>query len=260
MHLSQRKLCTRKMELALEGKSYLDFNWVARPWRRTLTNGSDVKYVFSLTNGSDVKYVFPLTNGNDVNTYFRVVHARWVAYTSPVPWGVCDAGYLPLLMPFFMSLGKESNASVCGEEKEAAWNWFYNTVQHWKQHTHQDDAQLSGDIGGTKSREVGDHKPDFALTKWNWISRNWVTVYALFTPLDRLTSVLRRTCGCSCRDGFLATVWIGYLHRNCFKYASCLRSIAGDYWVRRRCLAWLPCAVTLSIVRWKLFELTSCQW
>ena len=34
------------MELALEVKFHLDFHWVTRPWRRTLTNGSDVKYVF----------------------------------------------------------------------------------------------------------------------------------------------------------------------------------------------------------------------
>ena len=87
------------MELALEVKFYLDFHWVTQPWRRTLTNGRDVKYVFprcllnadqwkgrqirisavsaerwpmegtsnpyfrgvcwTLTNGRDVKYVFP---------------------------------------------------------------------------------------------------------------------------------------------------------------------------------------------------------
>ena len=50
------------MELALQVKFYFDFHRVTRPWRRTLTNGSDVKYVFPLTNGSDVK-----------NTYFRGV-------------------------------------------------------------------------------------------------------------------------------------------------------------------------------------------
>ena len=33
------------MELALEVKVHLDFHWVTRPWRRTLTNGNDVKYV-----------------------------------------------------------------------------------------------------------------------------------------------------------------------------------------------------------------------
>ena len=47
MHLSQQKSCTRKMELVLEVKFYLDFHWVTGPWWRTLTNGSDVKYVFS---------------------------------------------------------------------------------------------------------------------------------------------------------------------------------------------------------------------
>ena len=47
MRLSQHKLCTWKMELALAVKFYLDFHWITRPWRRTLTNGSDVKYVFS---------------------------------------------------------------------------------------------------------------------------------------------------------------------------------------------------------------------
>ena len=47
MHLSQHELCTRKMELALEVKFYLNYHWAARPWRRTLTNGSDIKYVFS---------------------------------------------------------------------------------------------------------------------------------------------------------------------------------------------------------------------
>ena len=41
-----RKLCTRKSEFALEVKSYLDFHRVTRPWRQTLINGSDVKYVF----------------------------------------------------------------------------------------------------------------------------------------------------------------------------------------------------------------------
>ena len=40
------KLCTRKTEFALEVKFYLDFHRVTQPWRRTLTNGSDVKYVF----------------------------------------------------------------------------------------------------------------------------------------------------------------------------------------------------------------------
>ena len=58
MHLSQHALCTRKMELALELKFYLGFHWVTLTWRRTLTNESDVKYVFPLTNGIDVKYVF----------------------------------------------------------------------------------------------------------------------------------------------------------------------------------------------------------
>ena len=46
MHLSQHKLCTRETELALELKFYLDFHRVTWPLRRTLTNGSDVKYVF----------------------------------------------------------------------------------------------------------------------------------------------------------------------------------------------------------------------
>ena len=43
MHLSQHKLCTSYMELALEVKFHLDVHWVTRSWRRTLTNGSDVK-------------------------------------------------------------------------------------------------------------------------------------------------------------------------------------------------------------------------
>ena len=37
------KLCTRKMELATEVKFYLDFHHL---WRRTPTNGSDVKHAF----------------------------------------------------------------------------------------------------------------------------------------------------------------------------------------------------------------------
>ena len=45
MLLSQHKLCTRKKELATEVKFYHDFHGVTRPWRRTLTSGSDVKYV-----------------------------------------------------------------------------------------------------------------------------------------------------------------------------------------------------------------------
>ena len=46
MHLAQHKLCTRKIELALEVKFYLDVHWVTRPWRRTLANGNDLKDVF----------------------------------------------------------------------------------------------------------------------------------------------------------------------------------------------------------------------
>ena len=46
MHLAQYKLCTRKMELALEVKFISTFTEFTRPWWWTLTNGSDVKYVF----------------------------------------------------------------------------------------------------------------------------------------------------------------------------------------------------------------------
>ena len=46
------------MELALEVKFHLELHWVTRPWLRTLTKGSDVKYVFPLTKGSDVKTYF----------------------------------------------------------------------------------------------------------------------------------------------------------------------------------------------------------
>ena len=46
MHLSQHKLCTRKMERALEVKLYLDFHWVTCPWWKMLTSRSDVEYVF----------------------------------------------------------------------------------------------------------------------------------------------------------------------------------------------------------------------
>ena len=42
MHLLQHKLYARKTELALEANCYLVCHWVTRPWRRTLTNGSDV--------------------------------------------------------------------------------------------------------------------------------------------------------------------------------------------------------------------------
>ena len=37
MHLSQHKLCTRKIAFALEVEFYLDFHWVTRQWWRTLT-------------------------------------------------------------------------------------------------------------------------------------------------------------------------------------------------------------------------------
>ena len=57
------------MELALEVNFLMIFHWVTRPWQRTLTNGSDVKYVFPLTNGSDVKYVFRgVQDGSQFNT------------------------------------------------------------------------------------------------------------------------------------------------------------------------------------------------
>ena len=41
MQLLEQKLCTRETELVLKAKCYV--TW---PWRRTLTDGSDVKYVF----------------------------------------------------------------------------------------------------------------------------------------------------------------------------------------------------------------------
>ena len=46
MHLSQHKLCTRKMELAREVKCISTFTAFTCAWWWTLTNGSDVKYVF----------------------------------------------------------------------------------------------------------------------------------------------------------------------------------------------------------------------
>ena len=57
--MSQHRLCTRKMDLALEVKFMSTFTEFTRLWWRTLTNGSDVKNVFPLTDGSDVNYVFP---------------------------------------------------------------------------------------------------------------------------------------------------------------------------------------------------------
>ena len=74
MLVSQHRLCARKMELALEVTFYLDFHWVTRPWRRTETNLSDVKYELPLSNGSDVKYELPLSNESDV----KYVFPRWV--------------------------------------------------------------------------------------------------------------------------------------------------------------------------------------
>ena len=35
--------------------------------RRTLTNGSDVKYIFPLTNGGDVKYIIPGSHFSQVD-------------------------------------------------------------------------------------------------------------------------------------------------------------------------------------------------
>ena len=46
MRLAQHKMWTRETELALDTKFYIDFHWVARLWKRRLTNGSDVKYIF----------------------------------------------------------------------------------------------------------------------------------------------------------------------------------------------------------------------
>ena len=78
------------MELALEMKFYLDFHWVTRAWRRTLTNGSDVKYVFPLTNGSDVKYVFPLCSTGSCwwtrTVRWRLRESCWKCRNSPGRW------------------------------------------------------------------------------------------------------------------------------------------------------------------------------
>ena len=46
MHLVQHKLCKRKTKLAVEMKFYLHLRRVTWWWRRTLTNGSDVKNSF----------------------------------------------------------------------------------------------------------------------------------------------------------------------------------------------------------------------
>ena len=60
------------MELVLEVKFHLDFHWVARPWRRTLTNGSDVKYVFprcvSRTSGRSVYFHWLLFRQDSTET------------------------------------------------------------------------------------------------------------------------------------------------------------------------------------------------
>ena len=55
----------RKMELALEEKFYLDFHWVTRPWRRTLTSGSDVKYVFPRCLSTQ-GFFFPYHSGHQL--------------------------------------------------------------------------------------------------------------------------------------------------------------------------------------------------
>ena len=47
MDLPQHRLCTRRTELALEVKIYVDIQRVIRPCRRTLTNEIDTKYTYA---------------------------------------------------------------------------------------------------------------------------------------------------------------------------------------------------------------------
>ena len=57
MHFSPPKLCTKKMELALHVKFFSRLPLVTRTWRRTLTNGSDVKYVSVVSTRPTESYV-----------------------------------------------------------------------------------------------------------------------------------------------------------------------------------------------------------
>ena len=66
VHLAQYTLCTRKTELALKVKFYLDFHWVTRA---TL-----------VTNGSDVKDVIPRCRPARIAEICIWRHFRWPAF------------------------------------------------------------------------------------------------------------------------------------------------------------------------------------
>ena len=84
MHLPQHKLCTREMELELEVKFHIEFNWVTRPWRRTLTNA-----------GSDVKFVFPRCppRKTSCKLHTGVPRVRLTAFRSRRTWTPRNAVY-----------------------------------------------------------------------------------------------------------------------------------------------------------------------
>ena len=61
----ESRICTR-------GEIYLDFHWVTRPWRQTLTNGSDVEYLYpscpSCRPHTD-QLTYPLLTNHQTTTY-----------------------------------------------------------------------------------------------------------------------------------------------------------------------------------------------
>ena len=59
--------------------TFTEFAW---PWRRTMTNGSDVKYVFPLTNGNDVKRVFPQYTSNMFSSNFSRNKLRCIDHVA----------------------------------------------------------------------------------------------------------------------------------------------------------------------------------
>ena len=73
MHLSQHRSCTRKMELALEGKLYLDFHWVTR-WPVEVTSNKYFRVVYIMSHKANFE---------------SRPYACWLAHEEPKERGYC---------------------------------------------------------------------------------------------------------------------------------------------------------------------------
>ena len=92
-----------KWSLHARWKFFLDIHWVTRPWRRRLTNGSDVKYVFPRCRS--VKLVSTLAASRSQTLYPRRFLRAGVSWGEVViPGPVHARAHCPPCFPYSLFL------------------------------------------------------------------------------------------------------------------------------------------------------------